>query len=245
MKIPVKLLPLLVGLLIVVVFLLGRYQGQVELLKKGGSPAGSSVQTPGAQNQQVGSAQPQASETLSEEQWQRVISESAVSQGKDGARVTIVEFTDYQCPYCKRHFDETLPQIEKDYIQTGKVKYLVRDFPLPNHPNAPSAAQLARCAGDQGKYWEMHDLLFGKQEEWSTGDPTDAFLGFGSSLGLNGGELSACLKDGTHQDQVLKDVALAQELGIGGTPGFYINGKILVGAMPFANFKSMIDQALQ
>lgn len=88
-------------------------------------------------------------------------------KGDANAPVTIIEFTDYQCPFCSRHFEQTFGQIESEYIDTGKVKYVVRDFPLGFHPNAQKAAEAAECAGDQGRYWEMHDQLFSNQGEWS------------------------------------------------------------------------------
>ncbi len=87
--------------------------------------------------------------------------------GSANATITLIEFTDYQCPFCSRHYNQTYNQIKKDYIDTGKVKFYLRDFPLNFHPNAQKAAEAARCAGDQGKYWEMHDELFSKQSEWS------------------------------------------------------------------------------
>ena len=87
--------------------------------------------------------------------------------GSANATITLIEFTDYQCPFCSRHFNQTYEQIKKDYIDTGKVKFYLRDFPLGFHPNAQKAAEAARCAGDQGKYWEMHDALFKNQSEWS------------------------------------------------------------------------------
>lgn len=88
------------------------------------------------------------------------------SLGKEGAPVTVVEFTDYQCPFCVRAFSDTYPQLRKDYIDTGKVKYVIRDFPLPFHSNAQKAAETANCAQDQGKYWQMHDKLFEQQANW-------------------------------------------------------------------------------
>ena len=87
--------------------------------------------------------------------------------GDDSATVTVIEFTDYQCPFCSRHFEQTFGQIKKNYIDTGKVKYVVRDFPLSFHSNAHKAAEAAECAGEQGKYWEMHEKLFKEQGTWS------------------------------------------------------------------------------
>ncbi len=87
--------------------------------------------------------------------------------GQANAPITVIEFTDYQCPFCSRHFLQTFGQIKKEYVDTGKVKYVSRDYPLGFHPHAQKASESANCAGDQGKYWEMHDALFQNQEEWS------------------------------------------------------------------------------
>ena len=100
-----------------------------------------------------------------------VATDGAPSRGKADARVTIVEFTDYQCPFCSRYVRETYPQLDKEYVQTGKVKYVLRDLPLEAiHPLAMKAAEAAHCAGEQGKYWEMHDRLFANQTELARTD---------------------------------------------------------------------------
>ena len=109
------------------------------------------------QNGQQGQA-PQAG-PISDELWGKILENPAASKGEEGAPVVMVEYSDYQCPYCVKYINESFPQIEKDYIDTGKVRYLFRDLPLPFHANASAAALAARCAGDQGQYWEMHDIL--------------------------------------------------------------------------------------
>src|SRR3972149_530771 len=249
MKIPEKLVPLLVGVLILVVFFLGRLQAQNELLKKGVSSQGS-VKGESPVQGQPGTGQGTTQEVkldvegqggtegkfLTDEQLKKVLAAPAATKGQDGAPVTIVEFTDYQCPFCSRHFIETMPQIEKDYISSGKVRYLLRDYPLPFHGNATAAAMAARCAGDQGKYWEMHDVLFEKQDEWADAvDGGDTFSGYAKTLGLNSPTFSSCLSQKNHKVAIDADYALAQELGVSGTPGFFINGKLVVGALPYSS----------
>ncbi len=166
--------------------------------------------------------------------------------GEDSAPVTIVEFTDYQCPFCSRFAEETHGKIVDTYVTTGKVKYIVRDLPLPFHPHAQEAAEAARCAGDQGKYMEMYDELFVNQKAWAEATKViDIYTGYAGEIGLNIAVFSECLSSGTKTEAVKADLALAEELGINGTPSFVINGKILVGAQPFENFKAVIEAELK
>lgn len=250
MKIPQKTIPLLIILLLVASFLLGRFQGQVELLRQGktGETLSAQTGTGGGQNPQAPAQQPPPGGTeevvLSDEQWKSVASEPAAEKGSRDAKVTIVEFSDYQCPFCARYISETFPQINEEYIDTGKVRYMLRDLPLPFHSNANVSAQAARCAGDQGKYWEMHDVLFEKQDEWSSGDPKETFAKYAGDLGLNTSSFSGCLSDEKYKEEVDRDGSLAQGLGVRGTPGFFINGKLLIGAQPFSAFEQVIEAEL-
>ncbi len=144
--------------------------------------------------------------------------------GSDGAAIAIVEFTDYQCPYCRQHATETFPQIEQNYVNTGRVKYYLRDFPLEFHPNSRNGATAARCAGDQGKYWEMHSLLFQKQDEWSGLSGSDLvakFSSYADSLGLNTAQYNSCYSAGK-AGAISADIADGQEYGIAGTPSSII-----------------------
>lgn len=249
MNIPKKTVPFIVVLLLVAAFFFGRYQGQNELLRGGQSvgqtlPAQTGGEIAGQQAGTQGQA-PQGQEVvLNEEQWNSVISKVAAEKGSKDAPVTVVEFTDYQCPFCARYFADTMPQVEENYVDTGKVRYLTRDFPLPFHGNAQAAAQAARCAGDQGKYWEMHDALFDNQGEWSDVDPRESFVSYASTLGLDSNSFTDCLDSEKYKEAVEEDLALAQQLGVGGTPGFFINGKLLVGAQPFSAFQQTIDAEL-
>jgi protein-disulfide isomerase len=248
MKLPAKTIPFLFLLLLVGAFLLGRYQGQLELLRGGQvSRQGTTTQTgdqAGGQAAGQGQTQQGPNVNLSDQQWQDVVQNATYLKGDEGAPVTVVEFTDYQCPFCNRFFTETYPQVEKEYVDTGKVRYMVRDFPLPFHGNAHAAAQAARCAGDQDKYLEMHDVLFTKQNEWSSADAQESFESYAQEIGLNGSSFSECLSSAKYKDAVDQDLAMSQQLGVGGTPGFFINGKLLVGAQPFTAFQQVIDAEL-
>ncbi len=172
--------------------------------------------------------------------------------GKASAPITVIEFTDFQCPFCSRHFTQTFGQIKKDYIDTGKVKYVSRDFPLGFHPNAQKAAETAECSKEQGKYWEMHDKLFEKQEEWSnlaTADAAKKFKEYAAGLGLSAGPFAGCLDDGKTAAEVKKDAADGSASGIDGTPGFWILGpdgknQKISGAYPYDTFKTAFDGML-
>jgi len=173
------------------------------------------------------------------------------SLGDPNAPLTLVEFSDYQCPFCARHFRETLPQITAEYIKTGKLRYVFRDFPLDFHAQAERAAQAAHCAGDQGKYWPMHDQLFGDPRAIGLGD----FTAQATAIGLDLVRFNACLSGGKYAEEVKKDLQEGQQLGITGTPGFFVGrtdvaanqvkgARPLIGAQPYASFKAAFDALL-
>jgi len=161
-------------------------------------------------------------------------------KGDPDAPVTIVEWSDFECPFCARFYSQTLSQIDENYIKTGKVKLIFRDFPLNFHANAQKAAEAAECAGEQDKYWEMHDKLF---EDGVKGG-VDSYKEFAKGLGLDTTEFDSCLDSGEMADEVAKDMRDGSSNGIKGTPGFLINGKLVSGAQPYAVFKQAIDEAL-
>lgn len=161
--------------------------------------------------------------------------------GQENAPVTIVEFTDYQCPFCGRHFTSTMPQIKKEYIDPGKVKYYVRDFPLTSiHPQAQKAAEAARCADDQNAFWKYHDTIFENQQTLSEAN----LKKWAVDLGLDAAAFNDCLDSGKHEQAVKDDLAAGTKLGVNGTPGFFINGRPVKGAQPFESFQKIVDQAL-
>ncbi|MCB8985954.1 MAG: thioredoxin domain-containing protein [Ardenticatenaceae bacterium] len=168
--------------------------------------------------------------------------EGAYSIGDPNAPITIIEFTDYQCPYCERHFTETLPSLMADYVETGKVHYVFKDFPLTAiHPQAQLAAEAARCAGAQDAYVPMHDALFANQASWSgQANAADLFEQYAADLGLDSDAFRACLDSGEMKTAVLTDQAQGFEYGVNGTPAFFVNGFLISGALPYSSF----DQAL-
>jgi len=161
-------------------------------------------------------------------------------KGDENAPVTIVEWSDFECPFCARFYRDTLGQIDEEYIKTGKVKLVFRDFPLSFHANAQKASEAAECAGEQGKYWEMHDKLF----ESGVNGGVSTFKGYASDIGLDTAKFNTCLDTGAMADEVAKDMRDGQAAGITGTPGFLINGQKLSGAQPFSSFKRVIDAEL-
>lgn len=172
--------------------------------------------------------------------------------GKADAKVTIVEFSDFQCPYCQKFFKETFAQIKSQYIDTGKAKLVFRHFPLPFHVNAQIAGVAAECANRQGKFWEYHDLLFNNGQPDGTNLAAADLKKYADSLGLNNGTLgfgknkfNQCLDGKSTLDVVNNDLKAGQTIGVSGTPTFFINGNMLVGAQPFSAFQQAIDAALK
>jgi len=161
-------------------------------------------------------------------------------KGDKDAPVTIIEFSEYQCPYCKRYVDQTLGQIQEKYIDTGKVKYVFRDFPLDFHQNAKPAAMAAECVKAEGgddAYWEYHDTLFENQQAISPDD----LKGYASDMGY---DIADCLDNEEYADEVDADTEEGKSYGVRGTPAFFINGRFLSGAQPFAAFEKLIEEEL-
>lgn len=159
------------------------------------------------------------------------------SKGSDAAIVTIVEFSDYQCGFCGK-VEPTVHKLLEEY--GDKVKLVYRDYPLPNHTDAPKASEAAHCAGKQDKFWEMHDLLF--QNQRSLG--IDALKGYAGTLGLNSEEFVACLDSGEMKPIVVASLQEGEKVGVNGTPAFFVNGRLLSGAQPLERFKEVIDYEL-
>jgi protein-disulfide isomerase len=168
-----------------------------------------------------------------------VSAEDAPFKGPPSAPITIVEFSDFQCSYCKRVVN-VLEQVLERY--PDKVKLAFRDFPIVNiHPQAEKAAEAAHCAGEQGKFWEFHDLLFDKQDTI----PTANFAEHAKTLGLEVSSFQTCLDGRKYQEKVERNYAAGVKAGVSGTPAFFINGRLLSGAQPLEAFKAVIDEELE
>lgn len=170
--------------------------------------------------------------------------------GKNNAKITIIEFSDMQCPFCRRFWKDTLPQLKKDYIDKGLVKFYYRHLPLPPevHPSATPLAEASECANDQNKFWEYHDKIFAEQDKQGEGTiplTNEQIKEWAADIGLNTAQFNECFDSGKYSQKVKDDLADAQKAGAYSTPTFYINGTPLVGALPFEAFKTIIDRELK
>jgi len=170
-----------------------------------------------------------------------VVSEDDPFLGDENAPVTIVEFGDYQCPICQRFWANTLPQIKSQYIDTGKVKYVFRDFPLTSiHPMAMASAEAANCVFEQGgnkAYFEYHNKLYANQYVLSVNN----LKIWANEIGYN---IDNCLDSGKFRKEIRDDLSSGQSSGVRGTPSFFVNGKPLSGAQPFPVFQQLIEAEL-
>jgi protein-disulfide isomerase len=174
-------------------------------------------------------------------------------KGNPDAPVTVIEFSDFQCPFCSRFYTQTLPALEENYIDTGKIKLVYRDLPLDNlHPNARPAHIAAECADEQGKFWEYHNILFDNQAQWnklSSADLSSQLNQYATTLGLESANFDSCLSSQTIANEVNADYLQAAQYGATGTPTFFIGNEKdgfirLVGAQPYSSFQAVIDAQL-
>jgi len=243
-----KLIPILTAALVIAAFFIGSLYTKVQMLEKGRVQGTINNQQPA----QAAAPQPQ----------QPTKGVASVDDdpvlGNKNAPVTIVEFSDYECPFCKRHFDQTLPELIKKYVDTGKVNIVYRDFPLSFHdPMATKEAVAANCARKQGgdkKYFEFHDEIFKRTTSNGNGLNDEKIQTIAKDLGLNTGTFTTCLSDQTQTDEVKKDIADGSAAGASGTPTFVIgkstssgeiDGDLVVGAQPYAAFQAVIDPLLK
>jgi protein-disulfide isomerase len=179
----------------------------------------------------------------------------AYTEGNANAKVQLIEFSDYQCPFCRRHYTQTAPTLLADYVQSGKVLYAYRDFPLDNiHPGATPWAIAARCAGEQAKYKAMHDKIFDEQNKQGQGtvgyeNYTAIAKQWAQEIGLDSGTFNACLDSRKYASQVQRDLQDGFGAGVSGTPAFFVGnpqkGYVKIeGARELALFKQTLDQEL-
>lgn len=167
----------------------------------------------------------------------------ARTRGAADAPVTIYEVSDFQCPWCKMFVDSTLPALEAEYIETGKVQIVFVNFPVAQmHPNAPAAHELAMCAAKQDRFWLVHDLLFRHQPQWEGLDePADYFRALADSASLSSTDLEACFASGEVRAIVQNEVQAVRRSGINSTPTFMIEGGLLPGAQPIEVWRPILD----
>lgn len=160
--------------------------------------------------------------------------------GKADAKVTIIEFSDFECPYCQRFNLNTFPSLKSEYIDTGKAKIVFKNFPLPGHADAEPAALASECAFEQNKFWEYHDRIFENQSKLNDSDLKQ----YAKDLDLDTTKFNSCLDSKKYLDKVKSDINDGSLAGIQGTPSFIINGTLIPGAYPLADFERVINQKL-
>ena len=165
------------------------------------------------------------------------------SKGSPTAPVVVYEMSDFQCPFCRQHAMETFPQIDKLYLETGKVRWTFVNFPIPQlHPNATVAAEFAMCAAKVNKFWPVHDLIFKHQNSWkSLSNPADFLLSLSDSAGIQRRDIVPCLTRGDTRELVRTEAEEVARVGIQSTPTFVIEGKLLRGAAPLNVFTGILD----
>jgi len=185
--------------------------------------------------EQVDDNQPAAAASI------KPVSDGDYVLGDRNAKVAIIEYSDFECPYCLRH-QETIQRIADEY--GDKVAIVFRHFPLTSiHPQAQKAAEASECAGEQGKFWEMHDAIFADN---AAGEMSVAkWKEEAKSLGLNTSQFDSCLDGGKYATKITQDINEGSAAGVQGTPATFVNGTLVSGAVPYEQFKSAIDQMLQ
>lgn len=169
----------------------------------------------------------------------------APAVGKSNAKVTFIEFVDFQCPFCQRFFNDAYKQIKSKYVDAGKVRVVFMHYPLSFHQNAQKASEAAECANRQRKFVEYHDVLFQKGQVDGTGLDQTSLKQYATDLSLNNSKFNQCLDGGETAQVVKDDLAAGTAAGVTGTPTMFINGKMIVGAQPFASFEQAIEAALK
>lgn len=167
--------------------------------------------------------------------------------GSATAPVTVYEMSDFQCPYCRQHAQQVFPTIEREYVRTGKVRWIFINYPLTSlHPNAVAAAQFAMCSAKQGKFWPAHDVLFQTQPVWAPLRDPGAFLAsLIDSLGLPRAPMSRCLENGETVQEIKSDAEGARRAGASSTPTFYLEGGLMVGVHAIETFRHVLDSIYQ
>lgn len=224
--------PVLMGLLLVASFLLGMLFTKVQYTSGGSAAPSTGTQTAGTQP----SVAPGTPVDVS--------NGNLPALGNKSAKVTVVEFADFQCPFCEQWFSQVWPQLKKDYVDTNKIAFYWRDYPFLG-TESTDAANAARCANDQGKFWEFHDYLYTHQGQENTGAfSKDNLKKFAADMGLDTAKFNNCVDSDSFAKDAQTDLSDGQKAGVNGTPTVFVNGVAIVGAQPYSAFKSAIDAAL-
>jgi protein-disulfide isomerase len=229
--------PILVSLLIIAAFLIGVLITKVQYLEKG-QTIGADTQI--APSDTAGNTQPVVGQKVD------VGVGHFPAQGDPNAKVKIVEFADFRCPFCEQLFKQAEPQIIKDYVNSGKAVFYFRHFAFLGDPSVV-AANATECANEQGKFWDMYNWLYNNQppESDTSMYNVEKLTQVAGTLGMDTNQFSGCLSSKKYQKNVDKDQSDGQTAGVSGTPTLFINGKSIVGAEPYATIKAQIEQALK
>lgn len=251
--------PWMVSTLVLVGLVVGFGAGRLPLFGDSGkSGQTSTVPTENA----APPAAPQPSDEDYDKLGKALVSDDDPSYGDPKAPVTVIEFSDFQCPFCAAsagiknvvydklsqdpEWEPIVPKLLATYVKEGKVRFIYRDFPLDGHPQAQDAAEAAQCAHEQGKFLEMHDKIFGATEQWSGDDEKakQVFKDLAKSLGLKSAQFNDCVDSGKYKEEVRADYQAGVQAGVNGTPAFYVNGRELSGAQAFKTMAKLIDSLL-
>lgn len=170
------------------------------------------------------------------------LSELGYERGSPDAAITVIEFSDFGCPYCARFALDTYPALHREFVETGRVRWQYVPFVMGMFTNGAEAARAAECAGEQDEFWAMHHHLFERQSQWkATDDPEATFTGFAASLGLDAGRFGSCYTEDRRGDRTQAANLAADRLGIRGTPTFLVNGYFVQGAPPLEQFRAALE----
>ena len=167
----------------------------------------------------------------------------ARTRGQADAPIVIYEVSDFECPFCRQFWAETLPHLESEYIQTGKARLTFINFPIRQlHPNAPAAHELAMCGAEQGRFWRLHDLLYSHQRDWAAlPDPQPYFRGLADSVGMSQDSLKRCVASGHIRQLIAAEAQASYQAGVKSTPSFIVQGVLLAGTAPIEAFRPILD----
>lgn len=187
----------------------------------------------------------QAASSAAPQDPRTAVADSARIKGAESATVWLVMASDFQCPACKHWHDAFGPEIERDYVATGKIRFAYINFPLNQHRNARDASEAAMCAAAQGKFWDMHDRIFATQAAWSVmPDPVAHFRGLAGEAGVDGTAWDACLADDVMLPVIEGDYQRGNAGGVGQTPTFFVGSQVIGGAVPAAQLRPILDAAI-
>lgn len=242
MKMPIQsVASKLVYILLLIAFLvIGYLIGKVEALQKAPTLAVAPAAAPNAPQQPQAPVAPKPADVIN-----KLSNPRLPIKGSKNAKVKIVEFADFRCPFCEKFFTDSEPQILKDYVDTGKASFEFRNYAFLG-PASTVAASAAECANEQGKFWDFYEWLYKNQPSESDTSMyvTDKLSQAASTLGMDQAQFASCLDSKKYEKNVTDDLALGQSIGVSGTPTMYVNGVQMVGAQPYASIKTIIDQEL-